>query len=163
MTKQPTAEELTPLEPIDFVDLFDDDVPPDDRPRARRRILRVALLALAAALVLVVLAAVVGPYVYIHFIEADPPKPLTFAATDSKTTGTPSTPAGVAGGWNVTGGSTVGYRVSETLFGQGNTAVGRTPVVTGDMSITDTSVRSATFTVDVTGISSDSSGRDRSY
>jgi polyisoprenoid-binding protein YceI len=53
--------------------------------------------------------------------------------------------------------------VSETLFGQGNTAVGRTPVVTGDMSITDTSVRSATFTVDVTGISSDSSGRDRSY
>jgi polyisoprenoid-binding protein YceI len=121
---------------------------------------------LLAGSVVLVLGAVAGPYVYIHFIEGDPPKPLTFETTSptpSKSRTAPSAPIGVAGVWTVSAGSTVGYRVHETLVGQNNTAVGRTTAVTGNLSITDTSVRSAAFTVDVTNMASDAAARDRSY
>jgi polyisoprenoid-binding protein YceI len=146
------------------------------RPGPRRRILRMAVRVLTVALVLLLFAAVVAPYVYIHLIAPDPPKPLTFqttnstptkshsrAATGSTKAGSVRTPAGVAGTWSITAGSTVGYRVNEMLVGQHNTAVGRTTTVTGHLTISNRSVRSAAFTVDVTKISSDAPGRDGSY
>ena len=132
---------------------------------ARRRIRRIVVFGLPIALVLLLVGAVVGPYVYIHFIEGDPPKKLGFETTDSTTAGKPSTPAAVVGAWKVTDGSTVGYRVPETLMGQSTTAVGRAgaEAVTGNLEITDTSVPTADFTVDVTKLSGGNPGRDSAY
>jgi polyisoprenoid-binding protein YceI len=121
------------------------------------------VFGLPIALVLLLVGAVVGPYVYIHFIEGDPPKKLGFETTHSTTAGKPSTPAAVAGAWKVTDGSTVGYRVPETIMGQGTTAVGRTAAVTGNLSITGSTVLSAAFTVDVANIASDAPQRDADY
>jgi polyisoprenoid-binding protein YceI len=132
-------------------------------PRPRRRIGRTVLLAVSIALGLLALGAVAGPYVYIHFIEGAPPKKLTFATTDSTSAATPSAPTTVDGAWKVAGGSTVGYRVPETIMGQGTTAVGRTARVTGHLSIAGASARSADFTVDVASVASDAQQRDRDY
>src|SRR5438105_2962440 len=96
------------------------------RMMARRWLLWVGVVA-------VILAAVVGvgPFVYIHFIEADPPPPLTIPSTTPTTTrGSPTERASLAGTWKVTSGSTAGYRVKEVLFGQDNDAAGRTSAVT---------------------------------
>ena len=60
-------------------------------------------------------------------------------------------------------GSTVGYRVKEVLFGQSNTAVGRTSSVTGQFAASGTSINSGTFTVDMTSVTSDKSMRDRQF
>jgi polyisoprenoid-binding protein YceI len=134
-----------------------------DKARPRRRSGRGVLLGFSIALALLALVAVAGPYVYIHFIEGAPPKKLTFATTASTIAAKPSAPATVDGAWSVTGGSTVGYRVPETIMGQGTTAVGRTARVTGHLSITGASARSADFTVDVGTIASDAQQRDRDY
>ena len=117
--------------------------------------------------VLILLVAVVAPYVYIHFIEGDPPKKLTFETSDSTSstkasTGT-TTATSVDGTWTITSASQVGYRVPETLFGQSTTAVGRTNAVTGTMTIDGTSVPAAEFTVDTTKITSDQANRDRQF
>jgi polyisoprenoid-binding protein YceI len=76
-----------------------------------------------------------------------------------------TSPGAVAadGTWNVTDGSVVGYRVKEVLFGQGNTAVGRTSSITGSMTVTGTTVSKATFTVDMTSVTSDQSRRDGQF
>jgi polyisoprenoid-binding protein YceI len=136
---------------------------------ARRRPLRTALRVLVAALAVLLVGAVIGPYVYIHFIAGQPPKKLSFettnsrAATGSGSAAKPIAPLSVAGAWKVSEPSTVGYRVPETIMGQGTTAVGRTAAVTGNLSITATAVRSADFTVDVTNIASDAPQRDADY
>jgi polyisoprenoid-binding protein YceI len=128
---------------------------------------------IGVALVLVVLISA-GTFVYIHFIEGDAPKPLTLNDASSKTpstTGDASSSAapaqgatGVAGTWNVhSSDSTVGYRVEENLFGQKNTAVGRTNAVTGNIVISGTSVTSASFTADMTKVSSDRQQRDNQF
>jgi polyisoprenoid-binding protein YceI len=57
----------------------------------------------------------------------------------------------------------VGYRVQEVLFGQDNTAVGRTNAVTGSVTIQGTSVPAASFTADLTTVSSDRSQRDHQF
>jgi len=126
--------------------------------------------------ILVLLAVTVGPFVYIHFIEADPPKPLTLdsakttttgnTATSGKTTAT-ATSAGAAssldGTWKATTGSTVGYRVNEVLFGQNNTAVGRTTAVTGRLALSGTTASTASFTADLTKVTSDKGMRDNQF
>ena len=85
------------------------------------------------AAVVVVIALVAGPFIYIHFIEKDPPPRLALSpvttttgglATQS-TTSTPSsgishTPATLTGTWKIGTGTTAGYRVNEVLFGQRN-------------------------------------------
>src|SRR6516165_367123 len=90
------------------------------------------------AVVVVVLAMTLGPFVYIHFIEPDPPPRLQVTAGTTPTTGasseaTSDSRAPLAGTWTVGSGSQAGYRVNEVLFGQDNTAVGRTAAVTGSM------------------------------
>ena len=57
----------------------------------------------------------------------------------------------------------VGYRVQEVLFGQSNTAVGRTSSITGTVTIGGTTVQSAAFTVDMTTVSSDQQRRDNQF
>lgn len=124
---------------------------------------------LAIAVAILAVGLVGGPYVYIHFVEGPAPAPLSLAATPSSTSGTGSTtgsdPASVTtdGTWKVNGDSVVGYRVKEVLFGQSNVAVGRTSQITGSISVEGTTVKSGTFTVDMTSVTSDESRRDGQF
>jgi polyisoprenoid-binding protein YceI len=136
-----------------------------------------------------VLAGVVGgPFIYIHFIQADPAARLTFenadaaatttttaaasAATTSATTAAPATSEATGGAtatdsvdgtWTATAASQLGYRVKEVLFGQSTEAVGRTNSVTGQLTISGTTVSAASFTVQVATIKSDESQRDSQF
>jgi polyisoprenoid-binding protein YceI len=77
---------------------------------------------------------------------------------------------GIDGTWNVDtsigsfsdfSDSFVGYRVQEQLAGiGGNTAVGRTPAVSGSLTIVGTKVTAATIEADLTGLKSDDNRRD---
>jgi polyisoprenoid-binding protein YceI len=109
---------------------------------------------------------VAGPYVYIHFVEGPAPKKLSFTTRTTRASAT--TAPGTAtttldGAWKLTTGSEVGYRVGEVLFGQSTTAVGRTSSVTGTLTVAATTVPSATFTADMTTVSSDRSQRDNQF
>ena len=138
---------------------------------------------------LVVLVAVVAPFVYINLIRDDAPDPLTFddlttttaapAVTASVTTATSptSTAAGNAGAsttpapgeealdgtWVVGAGSQAGYRVKEVLFGQDTEAVGRTSDVSGELTIAGTTVTAARLVVDLTTVESDDDRRDNQF
>jgi polyisoprenoid-binding protein YceI len=82
----------------------------------------------------------------------------------------PAAPAGLDGTWTVDGsvgsfddfsGSFVGYRVQEELVGVGAaTAVGRTPDVTGSLTLDGTSISEAAFEATLTTLQSDSGMRD---
>ncbi|SBW19216.1 YceI family protein [Candidatus Protofrankia californiensis] len=120
----------------------------------------------------VVVAALVvgGPFVYINFIEGDPPAELSLDSQPAP--GTAATAGGAAGGtayatldgtWKVASGSQAGYRVKEVLFGQDTTAVGRTSGVTGQLVVSGTTVPSADLTVDMTTVTSDQSQRDSQF
>ncbi len=92
------------------------------------------------------------------------------ASTAPAASGGSSSGGGIAGTWNVDpsvgsfsdfSGSFVGYRVQEQLANVGaNTAVGRTPNVTGSVTIDGTSVTAAEFTADLTTLQSDDQRRD---
>src|SRR5437588_8164825 len=110
-----------------------------------RGVPRWAKLAISA-FVLLVVVAVGGPYVYIHFIEGKAPAPLSVNTSTSPAAATsPQAPSSASssetssssidGTWNVGSGSVVGYRVHETLLGQSNTATGRTSSVTGSLTV----------------------------
>jgi polyisoprenoid-binding protein YceI len=60
-------------------------------------------------------------------------------------------------------GSQVGYRVQEILMGQHHTAVGRSSSVTGQMVIKGTTVQTASFTVKMATIHTDSAQRDAQF
>lgn len=122
-------------------------------------------LVLAGVIALVILVAG-GTYVYIRFIEGDAPDKFTLAADDpasTTTSGSSSSSSGVDGTWKVSSGSRAGYRVEEVLFGQDNTAVGRTSGVTGTVTIDGTNATAAKITVDLTKVSSDQSRRDAQF
>lgn len=80
------------------------------------------------------------------------------------------TTSGIAGTWNVDpsvgsfadfSSSFVGYRVQEELASVGATeAVGRTPDVSGSLSVDGTTIPEADFTADLTTLVSDESRRD---
>ncbi len=134
------------------------------------------LLVSVAALVV---AAVAGPFLYIHFFDGTTPAALSLSpstsAPASGSTATGSTAPGstqtadtaasgsVTGTWTVGSGSTVGYRVNEVLLGQSATAVGRTSTVTGHLAIAGTAVTAATFSVPMDTIHSDKSQRDGQF
>jgi polyisoprenoid-binding protein YceI len=106
------------------------------------------------ALVAIVVVVVGGTYVYIHFIEGPAPAKLSLSTVTTPTgaAGASGSAAPLDGTWKVGPGSTAGYRVSETLFGQHNTAVGRTDKVTGSVTIAGTKVTKADVTVDMTSV-----------
>src|SRR5437773_8591497 len=118
----------------------------------------------------VVVALVVGgPFFYTHVIEGKAPKKLSLS---SRTSGTASSDpsdsgsgssASVDGTWKVASGSQAGYRVNEVLFGQTHEAVGRTSSITGQLTLSGTTVNAGPFVVDMTSVSSDQDRRDRQF
>jgi polyisoprenoid-binding protein YceI len=115
-----------------------------------------------------------GPFIYIHFIEGTAPAPLSLRNQPTASTGAGgagSAPSGsgvdestsVDGQWKVTTGSQAGYRVTEVLFGQNNTAVGRTSSVNGTITIQGPNVAAGDFSVDMTTVKSDRSQRDSQF
>ena len=120
---------------------------------------------LAAAAVVLVLA-VGGPFVYIHFIEGAAPAPLslnTSASPGATGSGQETADAPLAGTWTVATGTRAGYRVNEVLLGQDNVAVGRTSSVAGHLTIRQTTVTAGAFTVQMATIHSDKSRRDLQF
>jgi polyisoprenoid-binding protein YceI len=125
--------------------------------------------------VVALLALVGGPWVYINVIRDDAPDRLTLddattttvaGAGDVTTTtvdGTTPEAVGIDGTWTITSGSQAGYRVKEVLFGQDAEAVGRTPDVTGTLTITGTTVTSTDVVVDMTTVASSESRRDGQF
>ena len=115
-----------------------------------------------AALIVLALLAVAGPWVYINLIKDDAPDALSLQPAVTTTAGEVEQPTNATDGeWAVVADSVVGYRVKEILFGQDTEGVGRTSAVTGSLVIANNEVTSAEFSVDMTTIKSDSSRRDR--
>jgi len=131
---------------------------------ARSRPRRLALWLLGAAAAVVVLV-VGGTFVYFHFIAGPTPAPLGLKTSGSvRASGNPAAASSsVAGSWQVSRGSLVGYRVQEVLFGQNHTAVGRTGAITGHITISGTTVTSGAITVQMATITSDASERDAQF
>jgi polyisoprenoid-binding protein YceI len=123
-----------------------------------------------AGIVVVVVLAVGGPFVYIHFIEGPAPAKLTLPGDQTSTTGNAATSGVIKGSagqvngtWNVGQGSIVGYRVGEVLIGQNSTAVGRTEKVWGSLTVDGGSVTKGTFTVNMASVTSDQSERNAQF
>ena len=115
-----------------------------------------------AALIVLALLVVAGPWVYINLIKDDAPDALSLEPAVTTTAGEVQQPTNATDGeWAVVADSVVGYRVKEILFGQDTEGVGRTSAVTGSLVIANNEVTSAEFSVDMTTIKSDSSRRDR--
>ena len=115
-----------------------------------------------AALIVLALLAIAGPWVYINLIKEDAPDALTLEPAVTTTAGEVQQPTNATDGeWAVVAESVVGYRVKEILFGQDTEGVGRTSAVTGSLVIANNEVTSAEFSVDMTSLKSDSSRRDR--
>ena len=118
---------------------------------------------LVIGVVAVLVIVVGGPFVYFQFIEGDAPAPLSLDTTPTSTLPAGDKLAPLAGTWKIAPTSVVRYRVTETLFGQSNTAVGTTNAVTGSMTIAGTKVTTASFSVDMTTISSGQAQRDGQF
>ena len=116
-----------------------------------------------AGVVAVLVIVVGGPFIYFQFIEGDAPKPLSLDTTPTSTLPVGETGAPLAGSWTITSPSVVRYRVKETLFGQSNTAVGTTNAVSGSITIAGTNVTTASFTADMTKVTSNSGNRDNQF
>jgi polyisoprenoid-binding protein YceI len=123
-----------------------------------------------AGIVVVVVLAVGGPFVYIHFIEGPAPAKLTLPGEETSTTSgstagtaTKGSAEQVNGTWNVGAGSIVGYRVGEVLIGQNSTAVGRTEKVWGSLTIGGEAVTKGSFTVNMSSVTSDQSERNAQF
>ncbi len=96
--------------------------------------------------------------------------PAAAAAESAAPAASAAVAAGLDGTWTVDpsigsfddfSGSFVGYRVTEELVGIGtSTAVGRTPDVTGSLTLAGTTITDATFEADLTTLQSDSGMRD---
>jgi polyisoprenoid-binding protein YceI len=135
--------------------------------RTRRPELVLAILAMAVI-------AGGGAGIWYLFFRAAGPAPVVLASASPRasTAGDAGRAEadGLDGTWAVDptvgsfsdfSGSFVGYRVQETLASIGATeAVGRTPSVTGSLTVDGTVVTAAEFTADLTGLESDDPRRD---
>jgi polyisoprenoid-binding protein YceI len=137
-------------------------VPADKASRLLRWLLILPVIALGVA--------VLGPYIFFHFVEGSAPGKLSLPPAQGVDAGSLA-PGELAGTWNVSTGSQAGYRVDEILLGQKHTAVGRTavvvvgskPKVTGGVIISGTTVVAADFTVDTGAVKSDQPSRDAQW
>ncbi|HEX8858258.1 MAG TPA: YceI family protein [Actinomycetes bacterium] len=123
---------------------------------------------LAIGMAVVAVLAVGGPFVYIHLVEGNAPKPLAVTSSSpGAQAGGPTSPAGSAAGidgiWKAASGSQAGYRVDEVLFGQNSVAVGRTSQVSGQLTIQGSTVSAADLTVDLSSVQSDRTPRDNQF
>lgn len=136
-------------------------------------------IGIAVVAAVVVLAVAAGGIWYFVFRDDSPAEVSLDAATrslgESRTTATTGasgsrSAANLDGTWNVDRSigkfadftsSFAGFRVQEELAGIGaKTAVGRTPDVTGSITIAGTTIPSASFEVDMTTLTTDDSRRD---
>jgi polyisoprenoid-binding protein YceI len=137
--------------------------------------------AVLAAVVLLVAAG--GAFAF-WFLRDDAPDEVDLgAAVDAvedddagdgtSTTGETTASSGIEGSWSVDGdsgtfdftdtasGTFVGFRVNEELSAVGSaTAVGRTPAVTGTITIEGSTLVDATFEADMTALTTNESRRD---
>jgi polyisoprenoid-binding protein YceI len=116
-----------------------------------------------AGVVTVLVIVVGGPFVYIHFIEGSPAPAPSLASTATTVLKPGEARAPLAGTWKIVSPSVAQYRVQETLIGQSNTATGQTKSITGSMTIAGTDVTQASFSVDMTSVTSDKSIRDGQF
>lgn len=128
--------------------------------RSRRQALVAGLGAL------VILAAVGFGAVYLLFFGGSPAHPLALSGTSSPTA-SPAQSGQGSGTWTIAEGTTVGYRVREQLASlpAPSDAVGRTSAINGTMTLTQSggtySVTAATFSVEVSTLTSDRPMRDQ--
>lgn len=126
---------------------------------------RTKIIVAAGASVVIVgmLVAIAGPVVYRDFLTAEPAETPVLTAEDSvlsNGTGATIDPVALTGTWRLGAGSVAGYRVDEVLNGTEVTVTGRTDQVEGVVSVTELTLNTAEFTVDVASIKTDSSSRD---
>jgi polyisoprenoid-binding protein YceI len=143
--------------------------PPEVNPRASRKTVLIVSIGL--------IAVAIGAALIFWFFAGDAPAEVDLAETASEvaddTDKVSSQPADIEGTWTIdntvgtftveeeTTATFVGFRVEEELASIGsNTAVGRTPDVSGSITIENGTLTSATITADLTGIVSDESRRD---
>jgi len=117
-----------------------------------------------------------GPYAYIHFVEghgrlapvrrhvelrlahqrpSTAASPTEAATSSASTSSAPRTSGSLDGAWTVGSGSTVGYRVHETLFGQSDAVVGRTSAIIGSLTVSGGTLTTGSFSADLTSVASD--------
>jgi polyisoprenoid-binding protein YceI len=123
-----------------------------------------------AAAALVVLGVAGFAFVWFVVFPTSSPAPLKLSTSSTPSAGAPqSSPVDasqIAGSWSVGSGSVVGYRVREQLafLSAPSDAVGRTSKVTGSATLSGgadaLTVSAASFTADVTTLSSDRQQRD---
>jgi polyisoprenoid-binding protein YceI len=135
------------------------------------------IVALAAVLAVVVAGGAVWYFVFRDDAPAEVSLDRAAKSLDDEQSGTTATSGGTAssgpgldGTWTVDpsigsfsdfSSSYAGFRVQEQLVGIGaKTAVGRTPKVTGTMTLEGTTVPKASFDVDMTTLTTDDSRRD---
>ncbi len=118
-------------------------------------------------LALLVVVVVAGAAFWYFVLRDTSAKKLTLKSVAPSATSPSKAPTSLAGTWKVVAGSgdqptVAGYRVLEK-FAAGIakvTATGRTPGVTGSVTVVGKSVTAATFDVDMTKLSSDKPQRD---
>src|SRR3984893_13015293 len=129
---------------------------------------RRTLIAAIVGGALILGAAGVGIVYFVVFAGSSPQKLALSSPTPSATGSTPraaATPG--AGTWTVGSGSVAGYQDREQLasFAAPSDAVGRTSAITGTFTLaqstTGYAVTAASFSVDVTNLTSDQSRRDQ--
>src|SRR5256886_11401378 len=128
---------------------------------------RRTLIATIVAGALILGAAGLGILYFVVFAGSSPQK-LTLSSPAPSTSGSTSPDASPgAGTWTVASGSQAGYRVREQLASlpAPSDAVGRTTAVTGSFTLTQVAsgdaVTAASFSVDVSTLTSDKAMRDR--
>src|SRR6202022_2666461 len=129
---------------------------------------RRTLIAAIVGGALILGAAGVGIVYFVVFAGSSPQKLALSSPTPSASGSTASAAATPgAGTWTVGSGSVAGYRVREQLasFAAPSDAVGRTSAITGTFTLaqstTGYAVTAASFSVDVTKLTSDQSRRDQ--
>ena len=115
-----------------------------------------------------ILGAAAVAILYFAVFAGSSPEKLALSSPTPSTSGSPGASSSVgAGAWTIDSGSQAGYRVREKLasFSAPSDAVGRTTAVTGTLTLSQAasgfSVEAASFTVDVSKLSSDQSRRDQ--
>jgi polyisoprenoid-binding protein YceI len=133
---------------------------------------RTARRVVTGAVIVGVVAIAVAGFLVWQVFGGNEPSPVALSSLSPSPSASSSSGGSFTGSWTVdtTSGSLdagtssfAGYRVQEELSGLGsNTAVGRTPDVSGTMTIEGTSITALSITVDMTSLRSDDERRDDS-
>lgn len=142
-------------------------------PEVRTRISRKTMLMLVTSLAILGVGTALIFWLFASDAPAEVNLAETASAVDDGAASGPSQTDDIEGTWNVdntvgtftveekTTATFAGFRVEEELASIGsNTAVGRTPDVSGSITVENDTLIAATVTADLTGIVSDESRRD---